>query len=253
MKRKLLITALTFGFLFGGLSLTACGTTTGSNTDDSGQNDDNKDNDKTNYVTKIELKETSKSVGVGSTVQLEWTVTPSTAENTDVTFSSSDEKVATVNETGLVTALSKGKATITVNSADEGNASAKFELTVTDAIYATKVEFKDAIDTSEYETQPQVGYLLSSDTKTFQLEWTVVEPENYNSNEFYFYCNYGGDKISVGETTGLVTLEEGWRSCTIYMFNAEQWANKGGIMWVANNVGQVNLYSDAYNWTWQNK
>ena len=54
------------------------------------------------------------------TVQLTWNVLPDTAFNRDVTFTSSDEAIATVNEMGQVTGVSQGEATITVTTKDGG-------------------------------------------------------------------------------------------------------------------------------------
>jgi uncharacterized protein YjdB len=56
---------------------------------------------------------------VGDTVTLTATVIPSTATNKAVTWSSSAEGVATV-ENGVVTGVSAGSATITVTTVDGG-------------------------------------------------------------------------------------------------------------------------------------
>jgi hypothetical protein len=59
----------------------------------------------------IELK-------IGSTFQLEATVAPYNAANQNVSWSSSDTSVATVDTRGLVTVVGPGTATITVRTAD---------------------------------------------------------------------------------------------------------------------------------------
>lgn len=55
---------------------------------------------------------------VGDTHQLTASVLPSTASDKAVTWSSSDETVASVSAAGLVTAIAEGKATITVTTND---------------------------------------------------------------------------------------------------------------------------------------
>lgn len=66
---------------------------------------------------------------------------PSYADNTKITFTSSDETVATVDATGLVTMLKVGVANITATSED-GGASSVCEITVIDTeIYATSASF----------------------------------------------------------------------------------------------------------------
>jgi len=56
----------------------------------------------------------------GKTAQLTATVSPDYAENKAVTWSSSDPAVATVDQSGLVTAVTYGTANITVTTADGG-------------------------------------------------------------------------------------------------------------------------------------
>jgi formylglycine-generating enzyme required for sulfatase activity len=57
---------------------------------------------------------------VGGTETLTATITPSDATNQNVTWSSSDDRVVTVENTGLVTAVAAGTATITVTTVDGG-------------------------------------------------------------------------------------------------------------------------------------
>ena len=53
-------------------------------------------------------------------VQLEWTIVPDSATNTDVTFSSSDESVAIVDEYGVVRGVGVGTAVVTITTVDGG-------------------------------------------------------------------------------------------------------------------------------------
>ena len=68
----------------------------------------------------VKLNESSVTLPIGGTVQLTATVTPEDAEDKEVTWSSSDESIATVSNEGLVTSISEGKAVITVKTADGG-------------------------------------------------------------------------------------------------------------------------------------
>ncbi len=72
-------------------------------------------------VTGVSLSPGSATVGVGGSQQLSATVSPSDATNQAVTYSSSNTSVATVNGSGLVTALAEGTATITVITDDGGH------------------------------------------------------------------------------------------------------------------------------------
>ena len=75
----------------------------------------------TQLVTGITLTPDSKTLTKkGETLQLTATVTPDNAANKNVTWTSSDSKVATVDENGLVTAVANGTAIITVTTEDGG-------------------------------------------------------------------------------------------------------------------------------------
>lgn len=74
----------------------------------------------------------SSTLKPGETFQLQISVTPSTATNTNVTYKSQDTSVATVSSTGLISAIKDGKTVITVTSAANSNKSASFTLTVQD-------------------------------------------------------------------------------------------------------------------------
>jgi uncharacterized protein YjdB len=76
-----------------------------------------------NFYSGIQLR------AVGQTCQLTETITPSNATNKAVSWSSSNESVASVSTSGLVTAKAFGSATITVTTAD-GNKTATRQLTV---------------------------------------------------------------------------------------------------------------------------
>lgn len=66
------------------------------------------------------VKPATTTVKVGSTSQLTPTVAPVDADNQDVTFESSNAKIATVDAKGLVTGVAEGKANITVKTVDGG-------------------------------------------------------------------------------------------------------------------------------------
>ena len=71
-------------------------------------------------VTGVTLNKTSTSLYVGDTETLTATAEPSDATNKNVTWSSDDTSVATVDASGLVTAVAPGTAVITVTTADGG-------------------------------------------------------------------------------------------------------------------------------------
>lgn len=84
----------------------------------------------TTNVEGITLDKTEGVLTVGNTVTVTATVTPDTATNASVTWSSSDEAIATVDSEGKITAVAPGTATITAVSDSNPDASAAYAVTV---------------------------------------------------------------------------------------------------------------------------
>ena len=73
-------------------------------------------------VTSVSINsDASTTMQIGSTQQLTAAVAPANATNQNVTWSSSNEQVLTVSETGLVTAVGAGSASITATVDDKSN------------------------------------------------------------------------------------------------------------------------------------
>lgn len=87
----------------------------------------------TTKVEQIVLNKTEGVLTVGTSVTVTATVTPDNATNATVNWTSSDEKVATVDSNGKVTAVAAGNATITATSESDGDVSADYALTVNKA------------------------------------------------------------------------------------------------------------------------
>ena len=71
-------------------------------------------------VTGVTLSDATASIEVGGTKTLVATVAPANADNTNVTWSSDKESVATVSAAGVVTGVAEGTANITVTTEDGG-------------------------------------------------------------------------------------------------------------------------------------
>ena len=69
-------------------------------------------------VKSIKLNKTSATLKKGKSLTLKATISPSSANNKAVTWSSSNKKVATVSSKGVVKAVGNGTATITVKAKD---------------------------------------------------------------------------------------------------------------------------------------
>ncbi len=70
------------------------------------------------FVTSVKIGETPRNINQGASRSLTVTVTPDSATNRGVTWSSSNTSVLTVNQRGIVTAVGYGTATITATASD---------------------------------------------------------------------------------------------------------------------------------------
>ena len=140
-------------------------------------------------VTGVTLDKTTLSLQEGATGNLVATVAPSTATDKTVTFASSDAAIATVDNTGKVTAVKPGAADITVTTKD-GSKTAKCELTVT----AKQI--------------PVTGVTLDKSTLSLEEGATAtliatIEPSNASYKAVSFTSS--DDAIATVDNDGLVT------------------------------------------------
>lgn len=84
-------------------------------------------------VTGVTVAQEAHEVEVGGTTQINATVEPSNATYKAVSYESSDDSVATVDDNGVVTGVAAGSADITVESLADGSKTAVSTVTVTDA------------------------------------------------------------------------------------------------------------------------
>lgn len=107
----------------------------------------------TTNVESVTLDKTEGVLTVGNTVTVTATVTPDTATNASVTWSSSDEAIATVDSEGKITAVAPGSATITATSDSNPDASAAYTVTV----QAKKVVTSTSTKTSSKSNSGNTG------------------------------------------------------------------------------------------------
>jgi hypothetical protein len=82
-------------------------------------------------VTAIAVAPSTQSIIVGGTTQLRATITPTDATNQNVKWSSEQEAIATVSQSGLVTGKTAGVAHIVASAQDGSNVTGEAQITVT--------------------------------------------------------------------------------------------------------------------------
>ena len=126
-------------------------------------------------VTNISIANTNAYLQVNEKKQLRATISPSDATDKRVTWTSSNEAIATVNENGEVTALSLGETVITATSED-GGYSASCEVHVVVPVTEVKLD-RSNISIYENETWLLRPTVLPEDASNKQVSWKSSDNE----------------------------------------------------------------------------
>lgn len=126
----------------------------------------------TTNVESVTLDKTEGVLTVGNTVTVTATVTPDTATNASVTWTSSNKAIATVDSEGKITAVAPGTATITATSDSNPDASAAYAVTV----QAKKVVAPASTKTSSKSNSGYAG--SSSNAGNSSNSGAVTAPSN---------------------------------------------------------------------------
>ena len=123
-------------------------------------------NNPTISVSSVSLDKSSYTFTDYTTLQLIAIIYPSDATNKNVTWSSSNTNVATVNSSGLITAKGNGNANITVTTVD-GNKTSSCYITVNKEVVPPVDDYKDILLSSTSFTCKQGDTLELPATITF--------------------------------------------------------------------------------------
>ena len=179
-------------------------------------------------VSSLTLSDTSITLEKGSSKKLSVTVSPVDATDKSVTWSSGDTNIATVDETGNVTAVNGGSMVITVKSID-GKVTATCAVNVTVAVQSISLG-KDELTLIKGQTTTLSATIVPSDATTKDVTWAT-------SNEGIATVDNGNIKaVGVGTATISVTTSDGGKvaSCTVTVEKSE-------------NIG-YNPYGDGQQW-----
>ena len=125
-------------------------------------------------VTKITFADKDVSFNVGDTCQLFWQTAPANATNPALIFRSSNEKIATVNDDGVVTGLKRGSCTITATAADGSNKKATVKISVLQPVLGVHME-NDTIRVGVGESYTGRAVLEPSDASNTAMSWTSAD------------------------------------------------------------------------------
>lgn len=124
-------------------------------------------------VTKVTLDRTSLSLAPGETAELKATVEPDDATDKTVTWTSSDEAIATVVD-GVVTAVTEGDVVITATAGDE---SATCDVTVSEPYIPVEelILDKTSLEIIKGDTEIITATVKPDDATEKKVEWSSAD------------------------------------------------------------------------------
>ena len=151
-------------------------------------------------VTGVTINTVSTTIYVGSTKTLVATVLPNNATDKAVTWSSSDNTIATVSNNGLVTALTTGATTITVTTHD-GGYTASCAVSVEEATVTTLAVVGAPVISAETCNYDAIAD--NSEDVTSSATWSITSGSQYAT----ISPNNGHVTILNGASESTVTIQ----------------------------------------------
>ncbi len=198
-------------------------------------------------------KERIEIINLGESVNLCVTVLPGNATNKNVIWESSDETVATVSQSGLVTGISDGRAIITATT-QEGGLEASCEVVV------------GVVPISDFYFENPESGLFVGDARVFH---PVIVPEDAtyrevswsSSNPSVASVSGTGEVRGVSEGSAVITATEIYgghsATCLVYVLrepsldNTPEYVDMGvSVKWASRNIGATSpeSYGDYFAW-----
>ena len=149
-------------------------------------------------TTGVSLNYTTAKIWKDKTITLVPTITPENATNKNVTWTSSDNSVAQVDENGVVTGVAGGTCTITCTT-DNSSRTAKCTVTVLESV--TGVDFaSDKISLYLGQTYTNKVNVIPSTATNKSVSWAT-------NNDLIVRVSQTGELTAVGEGTAIVTVK----------------------------------------------
>lgn len=206
-------------------------------------------------VTSVTLNKTSLSLAENETYTLTYTVKPSNASDKSVTWKSSNTSIATVTNSGKVTAIKKGNAVITVKTND-GGYTAECEVTVSSQSVEDKITLTSSSSNNvSYEANDYAISFSSANAwnASSDSDWITINPDSGTSGNNSISVQIAKN-TSTAKRTGNVTITSGTASAKI-SYTQDGATNTGGDGGNADpdDCNKISLKVDmntAFNFNW---
>lgn len=157
----------------------------------------------------VQLDKQAIGLVEGDSYTLKAIVNPSEAANKELTWSSSADAVATVDQTGKVVAVGEGTATITATCKAATSVKATCEVTVTKkAIPVTAVDLsEESLSMKPGETQTVEAVITPKDATDHDVTWTSDNPEVASVDANGVITAIKGGVANITATVGGITSD----------------------------------------------
>ena len=200
-------------------------------------------------VSSITLSETSIVMKAGATQQLTVTVAPADADDSSVTWASSDESVATVID-GLITAIAPGAATISCSANDGSGITATCSVIVPEPVKVSSITLSETTIILEPDaTKRLTATIFPDDAEDKSVTWS--------SNDENIATVINGLVIAIGEGIATITCSANDGSgatatCRVRVgdYPYVDLGLPSGTLWATMNVGANSPedYGDYFAW-----
>lgn len=198
-------------------------------------------------VSGISLDQTTLSIVAGETGTLKVSVAPEDATDKSVTWTTSEPTIATVSNTGVVTAIKAGSATITVTSVADNTKEATCEVTITAAPIAVTSITLNKTTTSIIKSAKEtlIATVAPAEATNKVVTWsssnTSIATVNATTGEV--------EGKAIGEATIIATSTEntsitGTCKVTVIENKTIEWA-KGNLVANGANGAKIGNPTDA--------
>lgn len=155
-------------------------------------------------VESVAVSPSTMTLYIGEKGTLTAQVLPDYAKDKTVTWSSADETVATVSQTGEVTAIGLGTVEITATSGDK---TGKCTVSVISKTVTSVTIDKTALSMNLFESEKLTATVTPADAEDGELEWSSSDPEVASVDE-------NGNISSLKPGTAVITAKAGSKSAT---------------------------------------
>lgn len=207
-------------------------------------------------VENITIDPSEANVAVGKTLELTAVFEPANVTNKNVTWSSSNESVATVDENGVVAAVALGEAVITAASAENTDITATCTVTVVDKVdEPTTAMFcnvffdypagsADQKDDTKFEGDADgVKIVVNKGTSTAPMYVSDGELRVYNGNSMSFTAPNGYDITKIVFTPTTISDWKGSVTPNAGTMTDKTWTGKAET--VVFSIGATNKLTKA--------